>query len=306
LDVLTEQRTVTSDAVDKTVNEGQALLDYLRELNGKNAEESLNSTTTSTAASAAAAASFKQSYSNSLSHIEGIVQSVRGHYADVDTLLGSLRAKLEVHAQIKLFERDALEASQHLDHWSEELRYLDDTHETEEARSSEMAESWLHSQVQTANQMQAHVFELLQRGADLVQHLEATDSLSNSSSAALQLDSSSLDSSASSANQHTLNWLKQQNTLKSDSFVSASKRVQSLVEYLNEREKELHELAVRQQRKLGQTLQINQLETECNQLLAYITNVEMTLFSILKFARNLDEAEQIKKGTHYFMLLKYE
>ena len=99
-----------------------------------------------------------------------------------------------------------------------------------------------------------------------------------------------------STNQHTLNWLKQQNTLKSEGLVTASKRIQSLVEYLNERERELHDLAVRQQRKLGQTLQINQLETECNQLLSYIANVELTLFSLLKFARNLEEAEQIKKG----------
>ena len=72
------------------------------------------------------------------------------------------------------------------------------------------------------------------------------------------------------------------------------------MEYLNEREKELHELAIKQQRKLGQTLQINQLENECTQLLGYISNIEVTLFSLLKFARNLDEAEQVKKEHEMF------
>ncbi len=288
LEVITEQKTVTSDAVDKTVNEGQSLLDYLRELNVKNNEQVNENGQVNPNAG-----NYKQSYSNSYNHIDAIVQSVRAHYTDVDNMLSGIKSKLEVHLQIKLFEKDALEASQNLEHWSEELKYLEEN--DAENRTSEMAESWLHSQIQTANQMQVHVFELLQRGSDLVQHLENTDSLNASTCSLASTNDGSLDAS-SSTNQHTLNWLKQQNSLKSDSFVSASKRIQSLVEYLNEREKELHELAVRQQRKLGQTLQINQLETECNQLLAYIANVEMTLFSILKFARNLDEAEQIKKG----------
>ena len=81
---------------------------------------------------------------------------------------------------------------------------------------------------------------------------------------------------------------------------SARQRIQSLVDYLNEREKELHELAIKQQRRLGQTLQINQLENECSQLLNYIANIEQTLFSLLKFARTLDEAEHIKKEHEMF------
>ena len=83
-------------------------------------------------------------------------------------------------------------------------------------------------------------------------------------------------------------------------FLSIRQRIQSLVDYLNEREKELHELAIKQQRRLGQTLQINQLESECSQLLSYISTIEQTLFTLLKFARNLDEAEQIKKEHDMF------
>lgn len=298
LEVLNEQRTVTKEAVEKTCTEGQSLLDYLRELNVRvNSEQSESAAT--------AQSNYKQSYLNSYNHIESMLKSVRNHYVDVDgKLLTTIKAKLEMHLQIKSFERDALEASQNLDHWSEELKYMDEN-ESDSSRNTDMAESWLHNQIQTANQMQLHVFDLLQRGSDLVQHLENTNNGSDtcsSSSSNSSISSSStlantdnLDSSAGT-NQHTLNWLKQQNTLKSEGLVTASKRIQSLVEYLNERERELHDLAVRQQRKLGQTLQINQLETECNQLLTYIANVELTLFSLLKFARNLEEAEQIKKG----------
>ena len=264
LEVLNEQKTVTSDAVDKTVNEGDSLLDYLRELNAKNLmpDQSLQSADQSTNTN------FKQSYLNSFNHIENIVNSVRNHYSEVDKLLVCIKSKLEMNLQLKQFEKDALEATQNLEHWAEELKYLDENES--ESKSSEMAESWLHSQIQTANQMQVHVFELLQRGSDLVQSLDNTESASNASS----IENSSTENLAENgSNQHTLNWLKQQNLMKSDNYLTSKQRIQHLIEYLNEREKELHDMAIKQQRKLGQTLQINQLENECNQLLTYIGQI---------------------------------
>ena len=251
--------------------------------------------------------------------------SVKTRYTETDNLLSNIKARLETILQIKLFEKDALEASQNLEHWAEELKYLNENEN--EDKTVESAESWLHSQIQTANQMQVLVFELLQRGSDLVQNLEKSEASSSLTSLNDILlpnnnsnktnDSTNINSeptisptASASANQHTLNWLKQQNSLnqsmnscsnlKNESNINVKQRIQSFVEYLNEREKELHELAIKQQRKLGQTLQINQLENECSQLLGYISNFEMTLFSLLKFARNLEEAEQVKKEHEMF------
>lgn len=232
-----------------------------------------------------------------------------------------IRSKLETNLQIKLFEKDSLEASQNLENWAEELKYLNENENDD--RTTESAETWLHSQIQTANQMQVLVFELLQRGSDLIQVLEKSDSSSssltdiynasnnastnNNSSNNLAVgsgdkgDLSAPTTPTAAPNEHTLNWLKQQNSLNNLSKnENVKQRIQSFVEYLNEREKELHELAIKQQRKLGQTLQINQLENECSQQLSYISNIEVTLFSMLKFARNLDEAEQIKKEHEIF------
>jgi hypothetical protein len=254
------------------------------------------------------------------------VTSVKSRYTETDNLLSSIKSRLETILQVKLFEKDALEASQNLEHWAEELKYLNENEN--EDKTVESAESWLHSQIQTANQMQVLVFELLQRGSDLVQNLEKNENsssltslndilLSNNNNNNKAIDSTNKNNESlispttpGAANQHTLNWLKQQNSLnqsvtsssslKNESNLSVKQRIQSFVEYLNEREKELHELAIKQQRKLGQTLQINQLENECSQLLGYISNIEMTLFSLLKFARNLEEAEQVKKEHEMF------
>jgi hypothetical protein len=255
------------------------------------------------------------------------VTSVKNRYTETDNLLNSIKTRLETILQVKLFEKDALEASQNLEHWAEELKYLNENEN--EDKTVESAESWLHSQIQTANQMQVLVFELLQRGSELVQNLEKNENflpltslndilLPNNNNNGKINDTTNKNSESMmlsatapvSANQHTLNWLKQQNSLNqnmstgssfiADNNLNVKQRIQSFIEYLNEREKELHELAIKQQRKLGQTLQINQLENECSQLLGYISNIELTLFSLLKFARNLEEAEQVKKEHEMF------
>lgn len=311
LEILNEQKTVTGDAIEKTMLEGNALLEHLKEVNVKTDGNNPNESTGSAKAD-------KQS--NSYIHLEGIINSVKTRYQDIDGLLSTIKSKLESNLQVKLFEKDAMEASQNLEHWAEELKYLEA--QMDEARPTENTESWLHNQVQTANQMKVLIFELLQRGSDLVTQLEKSEGSVNTLSPLAEVNEKSLDGeslgspssgngSSTPTNQHTLNWLKQQNGLGNASTASngslnkstdsgnqsltAKQRIQSFVEYLNEREKELHELAIKQQRRLGQTLQINQLENECSQLLGFISNVEMTLFGMLKFARNLDEAEAIKK-----------
>jgi len=306
---LNEQKSVTGDAIDKTMLEGEALLEYLKEFNAKGNEQ--NSSHNDSANSV----NKIEKQSNSFIHLEGIVTSVKTRYQEIDMLLSTIKSKLEINLQTKIFEKDAIEASQNLEQWSEELKYLNENQE-HEVQTAESTEQWLHNQIQTANQMQVLVFELLQRGSDLVAQLEKNENLTNQ----LEMDNKQDNENVTPGptNQHTLNWLKQQNSLNSSNMSSSSgststlnrsmdpniltakQRIQSFVEYLNEREKELHEVAIKQQRKLGQTLQINQLENECSQLLGFISNVEINLFSSIKFAKNLDEAEQIKKEHEIF------
>jgi hypothetical protein len=276
LEILNEQKSVTSDAMEKTILEGDALLEYLKEAQSKIEEPSQSNNTNN-----------KQ---NSHAYLESIVTTVKSRYTEIDNLLTSIKYRLETNLQIKIFEKDALEASQNLEQWAEELKYLNENQNDD--RTPESTESWLHSQIQTANQMQVLVFELLQRGSDLAAYLEKTEtsvgtnSVDENKKETGQITPTTPTNSASTASQHTLNWLKQQNSLNNNSTnnlnLTAKQRIQSFVEYLNEREKELHELAIKQQRKLGQTLQINQLETECTQLLGFISNIELTLFSMLK------------------------
>ena len=170
LEILNEQKSVTSDAIDKTMIEGQNLLDYLKEINANKNEQSNNNNNNGNSNGDATS---KQQYSNSYLHLEGIIASVKNRYTETDSLLATIKTRLETNLQVKLFEKDAIEASQNLEHWAEELKYLNENEH--EDKTVESAESWLHSQIQTANQMQVLVFELLQRGSDLVQHLEKAE-----------------------------------------------------------------------------------------------------------------------------------
>lgn len=218
LEVLNEQKSVTLDAVEKTLSEGDGLLTYLREINKQTANPDEGNSNQETAPK-----------SSSYAHLESVLQSVRTRYGDIDKILAGVKTKLEQYVQFKQFEKDALEASQNLEQWAEELKYLDSADAVELERSSESAESWLHAQIQTANQMQVLVFELLQRGSDLIQQCEGAAPSSGQNSFNINdlfngSDSSSVTNGSSSgpatptagaatASQHTLNWLKQQNAI---------------------------------------------------------------------------------------------
>lgn len=146
-----------------------------------------------------------------------------------------------------------MEASQNLEQWAEELKYLDSADELE--RSSETAESWLHTQIQTANQMQVLVFEILQRGSDLLQQQQFSSDANNTptpsavlnelfsgAAEAAQANSpqptsgpSTPTAGAATASQHTLNWLKQQNALNSTNLTSPVPSFTYVYEYFDDR-----------------------------------------------------------------------
>lgn len=237
--------------MEKTLVEGDTLLTYLREVNKQSSsdktggEESGNQEGSTTNSSTGAIKS------TSCAHLEGILQNVRNRYSDVDKMLAQVKTRLAQHVQFKKFEKDGLEAAQNLEQWAEELKYLDSADAVELERSNESAETWLHTQIQTANQMQVLVFELLQRGTDLIQQCDSQQQPPASPSAASAAQNSftlnelfgtdanlsgaagsgtngsscsgpstptaaAAAAGAATASQHTLNWLKQQNALNSN------------------------------------------------------------------------------------------
>jgi hypothetical protein len=264
LEILNEQKQVTNDAVEKTRNEGESLLNYLKEINSSEVLNQHNQQQQS-------------QQHNSFIIIESIVNSIINRHNDVNQLVISIKTRLEVNLQIKLFEKDSHEISKHLENWYEELKYVNENfNKTNDVNNSKF-EQLLQNQIKTAGQMQLYVFELLQRGSELTQNLDKLEKSENESQ-----------------------------TVPMKSISLSKKRIQTFMEYLNEREKELHSIAIEQQRKLGHKLQINQLESDCQQHLAYISQTENELFMKLKFAYNLNEAEEVRKDYELFKMNRIE
>ncbi len=212
IEFVVEQKQITKEAVEKTRLEGENLISYLKDVN-----QMLSQSTTTTTATTAT------TNGTSFVYIENIVRAVVTRSNEIETLLANIKTRFDINLQIKLFEKDSNDATQSLEQWAEDLKTL----LTNEAslgvrfKHIDSIESWLQMQIQTANQMQVFVFELLQRGTDLIQNL---DKLENNTEL-----------------------FKVSNA----SIGIAKQRIQSVIDYLNEREKQLHDLALQQQRKLG-------------------------------------------------------
>ena len=272
LEILNEQKQVTNDAVEKTKNDGESLLNYLKEISSS---EALNQQQQQQQP-------LNQQH-NSFIVIESIVNSIINRHNDVNQLVICIRTRLEINLQIKLFEKDSHEISKHLENWYEELKYVNENfNKTTTNDVNAKFEQLLQNQIKTAGQMQLYVFELLQRGSELTQNLDKIEKLSENEPATQTVG------------------------LSMKSISLSKKRIQTFMEYLNEREKELHSIAIEQQRKLGHKLQINQLESNCQQHLAYISQTENELFMKLKFAYNLNEAEEVRKDYELFKMNRIE
>ena len=101
LEILNEQKSVTSDAIEKTILEGDALLDYLKENGGAKTDDPL-----AIQQQQQPNGNGKQP-PNSHAYLESIVTTVKSRYNEIDQLLTSIKYRLETNLQIKIFEKDA-------------------------------------------------------------------------------------------------------------------------------------------------------------------------------------------------------
>ncbi len=211
LEFIAEQKQITKEAVEKTKLEGESLISYLKDISDTPAAPSSPSSPNSASTT-----------TTPFANIENIVRTVIARSNDIDTLLANIKTRFDINLQIKLFEKDSNDATHSLEQWAEDLKTLTVNEASLNVRFKpiDSIESWLQLQIQTANQMQVFVFELLQRGTDLIQNLDK---------------------------------LEAHNEMfkLSSTIITSKQRIQSVIDYLNEREKQLHDLALQQQRKLG-------------------------------------------------------
>ncbi|KAI9551891.1 hypothetical protein GHT06_022227 [Daphnia sinensis] len=175
--------------------------------------------------------------------------------------------KLEMYIQWKIWERDAVEVSSQLEMWSQELSAAQNGPEAPPTGVTgdvmgdvARTESLLQHHNDSLNHMQNAVFNILQRGQEILHMLET----SNPDAQLLQ---------------------------------GSESRTQALLEALHKSRMDLDDIAELRRASLELDVQIVHLQVEANQVMSWIRNGEAMLLASLSLPNNLAEAEQLR-GEH--------
>ncbi|XP_024083955.1 triple functional domain protein isoform X2 [Cimex lectularius] len=133
--------------------------------------------------------------------------------------------------------------------------------------SIEEAERALRAHTESVSHMQSGTYQVLQAGQELANVLESSGV-----------------------------------GLMADSQYTAATRVQVLLEFLNEREMDLEDLAEVKRLKLEQCVQLYQFRNDANQVVSWIRNGEAMLMASFTIPNSLVDAEQLKKEHEQFQV----
>lgn len=143
--------------------------------------------------------------------------------------------------------------------------WAEELRHTELSRDYAKAEQFLRLHNESVTQMQNTTYEVVQQGQDLIHLFEAAGFI------------------AMADNQH-----------------NAQTRIQHLLDFLNDRELDLEEMAEVKRAKLEQAVQLCQFQNEANQVILWIRNGESMLTASFSTPNSLQEAEQLRKEHEQF------
>ncbi|XP_055319895.1 kalirin isoform X8 [Sitodiplosis mosellana] len=145
--------------------------------------------------------------------------------------------------------------------------WAEELRHTELSRDYAKAEQFLRLHNESVTQMQNTTYEVVQQGQDLVALFEGAGFIA-----------------------------------MADSTHNAQTRIQHLLEFLNDRELDLEELAEVKKVKLEQAVQLCQFQNDANQVISWIRNGEAMLIASFSTPNSLQEAEQLRKEHEQFQV----
>ncbi|XP_031622402.1 kalirin isoform X2 [Contarinia nasturtii] len=145
--------------------------------------------------------------------------------------------------------------------------WAEELRHTELSRDYAKAEQFLRLHNESVTQMQNTTYEVVQQGQDLVSLFEGAGFIA-----------------------------------MADVTQNAQTRIQQLLEFLNDRELDLEELAEVKKVKLEQAVQLCQFQNDANQVISWIRNGEAMLIASFSTPNSLQEAEQLRKEHEQFQV----
>lgn len=145
--------------------------------------------------------------------------------------------------------------------------WAEELRHTELSRDYAKAEQFLRLHNESVTQMQNTTYEVVQQGQDLIALFEGAGFIA-----------------------------------MADGTHNAQTRIQHLLEFLNDRELDLEELAEVKKVKLEQAVQLCQFQNDANQVISWIRNGEAMLIASFSTPNSLQEAEQLRKEHEQFQV----
>ena len=152
-----QQKESTIDASANTIQEGQTLLKHLKEYGCAGISSVCSDDGTGQDDETGSNSGGSKAVANSMSCVEGMLQQLQSHVAQLEELWSERRLKLDLTLQLRLFERDAMEVSNQLEIWAEELNRV------ELSGDASAAQEALNIHNESVAHLQSITFEVLQK-----------------------------------------------------------------------------------------------------------------------------------------------
>lgn len=160
-----QQKESTIDASANTIQEGQSLLKQLKDYGAAGVGSGASDDGSNAGAEDEAGSNSggggggggSKAVANSTSCVEGMLQQLQTHVVQLEELWSERRLKLDLTLQLRLFERDAMEVSNQLELWAEELNRVELSGDASAAREA------LNLHNESVAHLQSITFDVLQK-----------------------------------------------------------------------------------------------------------------------------------------------
>ncbi|XP_074604376.1 triple functional domain protein-like isoform X2 [Brevipalpus obovatus] len=291
LDQILEQRDLVLTTMLPAINDGDALLQELRTIQGSNGSSDGDSAYEgSSSVSPNPNPASPSSLETSITAIETAVENFRRMANTVEELWNNKKFKMELCLQLRLFEKDATYVLNELHMYREEVRrkYSIDLVYADLS----LAEGALQDHNDMFAEVQRKASETLHRGDNLIQVFESC-----SPSAMILVDAG-----------HEASVLTSSTNPALSSFNTTSRRVpalqmiRALVEHLRDKVLDTEDFAETTRTHLEQGVYLCQFESEAKQVLSWIKNAESMLSASFTIPQSLQEAEALRTEHEQFQV----
>ncbi|XP_028324438.1 kalirin RhoGEF kinase b isoform X2 [Gouania willdenowi] len=218
---------------------------------------------------------------SSVVHVESVLQQLEESHIQLEELFHQKKIRLDVYLQLRILQQCTLEVTGEMDAWKQELQKqsqdfsseklasprLNDTNQDKLAlgqtpEALTLAQQRIHRHMERRLAMNNMMYEVTQQGHDLQQYMT-------------EVQASGIE------------------LAEADGGVSS--QVDELQRLLQDKQKELQQIADHTHTHLEQNLQLRHLQSQVKQVLSWISEGEVMLSSCMLNSSCLSEAEQLQR-----------